>query len=130
MGEIFMVLFKVGDLDITPFIVAGSYAVSSQPEYDTWYDGNRTERRGIKRWKLKGSFNVKFMNANDYRSFLSALQEALTIQGYVEATVYNNKTRTITNEPIPVFVDFEPPNIEPLAGREDNEEINVRVTER
>ena len=72
MGEIYMVLFKVGDLDITPFIVAGSYAVSSQPEYDTWYDGNRTERRGIKRWKLKGSFNVKFMDANDYRSFLAS----------------------------------------------------------
>ena len=124
------VLFQVGNLDITPFIVAPSYNVSLQPEYDTWYDGNRTERRGIKRWKRKGSFNVKFMDPANSQTFLSTLQEALTVQGYVEAIVYDNKTRSVTETAIPVFVDFEPPNIEPLAGREDNEEITIRITER
>lgn len=125
-----MQLFKIGDLDVTPFIVLNSYEVSKQPEYVEWKDGNSTLRRGIKRWKLKGSFNVKFFNKSDYSSFLSAIETQLSSQtgGYNYALVYDNKTRT--NRNAYVFLDFEPPNVEPSIGTSFNEEITIDVTER
>lgn len=125
-----MVLFKIGELDITPFIVLNSYNISSQPEFDTWYDGNRLERRAIKRWKLKGSFEVKFFEQKDYQDFLHAIESQVELNSasYVRATVYDNKKRT-TKE-ADVYIDYEPANLEPIAGHEDNEETEITITER
>lgn len=123
-----MILFQIGALDITPFIVVSSYAVSSQSEYETWYDGNNTERRAVKRFKLRGSFSVKFFNTSDYQSFLSAVETAKGDGDYLYATVYDNKKRTTkaTN----VYFDYEPTNVEPVIGWADNEEIEITITER
>ena len=123
-----MVLFQIGALDITPFIVLNSYQVSSQPEYDTWYDGNRTERRGVKRIKLKGSFNVKFFSTQSYRDFLSAIETNKTSGDYVYVTVYDNKLRNVktTN----VFLDYEPVDNEPSIGWSFDEEMEIKITER
>lgn len=123
-----MVLFQIGALDITPFIVLGSYEISSQPDYDTWYDANRTERRAVKRVKLKGSFSVQFFSAKSYQDFLSAIETNKTTGDYLYATVYDNKTRSVktTN----VYVDYEPINVEPSIGRSFDEKIDITITER
>ena len=123
-----MVLFQIGALDITPFIVVSSYSVSSQPEYETWYDGNCTERRGVKRVKLRGSFSLKFFSNKSYQDFLTAVETAKGDGDYLYATVYDNKKRTTkaTN----VYFDYEPANIEPVIGWADNEEIEITITER
>lgn len=123
-----MVLFQIGALDITPFIVLNSYQVSSQPDYDTWFDGNRTERRGVKRKKLKGSFSVKFFSQKDYRDFLNAIETNKTTGDYIYVTVYDNKLRNVktTN----VFMDYEPIDIEPSIGWSFDEETEITITER
>lgn len=123
-----MVLFKIGDLDITPFIVLNTYTVSTQPDYNTWRDGNSTERRAVKRTRLKGDFSVKFFNRTDYNNFLDAIETNKTTGDYIYVTVYDNKLKNIktTN----VFMDYEPANLEPSVGWSFNEEIEVKVTER
>lgn len=124
-----MVLFQVGQLDITPFIVLNSYKVSSQPLFETWTDGDCLERRGVKRRKLKGTFNVKFFSANDFSSFLDAVEAARTSGDYITATVYDVKAKAIS-ENISVFFDYEPVNVLPSAGLSDTEEIEITITQR
>lgn len=123
-----MVLFQIGALDITPFIVLGSYNVSSQPDYNTWKDGNSTVRRAVKRKILKGSFNVLFFNSKDYYDFLAAIESNKTLGDYIYVTAYDNKLRNIKTAN--VFLDYEPINVEPMIGRSFNEEIEIKVTER
>lgn len=123
-----MVLFQIGVLDITPFIVLNTYAVSSQAQYQEWTDGNGTSRRGVKRLRLKGTFSVKFFDLNDYNSFLDAIEDNKTSGDYLLATAYDAKTRT-TKESY-YFIDYEPANLAPSVGHEFNEEIEITVTER
>lgn len=124
-----MVLFQVGQLDITPFIVLNSYKVSAQPLFESWTDGDCVERRGVKRRKLKGTFNVKFFSAKDFNDFLEAVEAARTSGDYITATVYDVKSRTIS-ENVTVFFDYEPPNVLPSAGLADTEEIEIKITQR
>lgn len=124
-----MVLFQVGQLDITPFIVLNSYKVSTQPEYDTWKDGDYTERRGIKRRKLKGTFSVKFFSGKDFNDFLTTIEGARTSGDYIIATVYDVKAKNIKENAL-VFFDYDPPDVYPSAGLSDTEEIEVTITER
>lgn len=123
-----MVLFKIGDLDITPFMVAGSYKVSRQPEYEEWKDGYSNERRGMKGWRLRGNFSLLFFDRKDYQDFLTTVENAVQPGGYLYATVYDNKTRNVmtTN----MFFDYDPANIEPLIGFSGCEQINISVSSR
>lgn len=115
-------------LDITPFIVAGSYGVSTQPEYEEWTDGYHSLRRTIKGWKLRGSFNVKFFSLQDYNNFLDTVENNILNGGYVYATVYDTKTKQVFTTY--VFIDYEPSNMAPLVGRSDNEEISITIIQR
>lgn len=125
-----MVLLQIGALDVTPFIVLNSYAVSEQCEYIQWYDGAGTDRRGIKRRKLIGSFSLHFMNPNDYKTFIETVESSKSSDyaDSIQATVYNNKTRSTTSTR--VYLDYDPPNIEPSAGYSFTEEFEVNLSER
>ena len=124
------VLLKIGELDVTPFIVLGTYAVSMQPEFDTWYDGNRTERRGIKRTKLKGTFSVRFFSLKDYNDFFDAIETNKTTGDYLTAAkVYDNKSRTEFSD-VDVYLDYEPTNQAPAVAREFGEDIEITLTAR
>lgn len=131
MAKLFEIpLSENTSLDITPFIVLNTYAVSTQAVYAEWTDGNCYERRGIKRRKLEGSFSVKFFSAKDYQDFLSAIENN-RVPGfdYIIANVYDNKKREV-KEGAAVYLDYEPPNVEPAIGFSFNEEIEITVTER
>ena len=130
-----MVLFQLTQngtstniLDVTPFIVAGSYDVSTQPDYEEWVDGYHSLRRTIKGWRLQGSFNVKFFSLSEYNNFLSAIENNILNGGYIYATVYDNKTKQVFTTY--VFIDYTLPNLAPLVGRSDNEEITINITQR
>jgi len=124
------VLLKIGELDVTPFIVLGTYGVSMQPEFDTWYDGNRTERRGIKRTKLKGTFSVRFFSLKDYNDFFDAIETNKTTGDYLTAAkVYDNKSRTEFSD-VDVYLDYEPTNQAPAVAREFGEDIEITLTAR
>lgn len=128
-----MVLFKLKSsgettFDVTPFIVLNTYAVSTQPDFDTWYDGNRTERRGVKRQKLKGTFSIKFFDKKDYADFFTFLESNKTSADYIDATAYDVKKRT-TKDSI-FYIDYEPANLEPSTGFSFNDEIELTITER
>lgn len=116
-------------LDVTPFIVLNTYDVSSQPVFKNWNDGNGHERRAVKRRRLEGSFNVKFFNLSDYQSFLAAI-EGQRVEGfdYISVKAYDNKSRTVKT--VNVYLDYEPPEIEPSIGWSFNEEIEINVKER
>lgn len=115
--------------DVTPFIVLNTYEVSSQPVYVDWVDGYDHSRRSVKRRKLKGSFDVKFFDVNNYRDFLSIVEEArVTGFDYIVANVYDNKLRTVKST-VNIYVDYELPNVEPSVGYSFNEEFTIDVEE-
>ena len=134
MSKLFEIKYTGGQssqtLDVTPFIVLSSYAVSSQADGSTWTDGNNHERRLVKRRRLKGSFSVKFFDRLDYVNFLEAIEGSRN-EGYDYSTadVYDNKTRTVKSNAL-VYIDYEPSNEEPTAGWDFTEEIEITITER
>ena len=116
--------------DVTPHIVLNSYNVSSQPDYETWTDGNQHERRGVKRRKLKGSFSLMFFDRTAYANFLNAIENGRETEfDYYTVNIYDNKARNYRST-VNVYLDFELPNVEPSIGYSFNEEIEVEVTER
>ena len=130
MSKLFEIPYSSGgSLDITPFIVLNTYSVSSVPVFDTWNDGNGHERRAVKRRRLEGTFSVKFFSSSAYQSFLAAIEgQRVTGYDYIPVNAYDNKTRTVKS--VNVYLDYEPPNVEPSVGRSFNEEIEITVTER
>ncbi len=125
-----MVLLRIGALDVTPFIALNSYSVSEQSEYIQWYDGAGTDRRGIKRRKLVGTFTLHFMSPNDYKTFIETVESSKSSDyaDSIAVTVYNNKARTTKDTR--VYLDYDPPNVEPSAGYTFTEEFEVTLSER
>lgn len=48
----------VGGIDITNYIVTGSYNINAVDQYEGWQDGNGVEHRVIIRSKVSGSFEI------------------------------------------------------------------------
>ena len=48
----------VGGIDISNYIVVGSYSVNASNQYESWKDGNGVEHRVIIRSKVTGSFEI------------------------------------------------------------------------
>lgn len=48
----------VGGIDISNYIVTGSYDINASDQYESWKDGNGIEHRVIIRSKVSGSFDI------------------------------------------------------------------------
>lgn len=48
----------VNSVDMTPYVVDGSYDVVSNDSYESWKDGNFVEHRVIVTSKVEGSFEI------------------------------------------------------------------------
>lgn len=68
----------VGGIDISNYIVSGSYSVNASDQYESWMDGNGVEHRIIVRSKVSGSFEIgccdKTITLSD---FLAAWESAV-----------------------------------------------------
>ena len=84
------ILAVIGNTDLTNHIVHDTYAVNSEPVYESWTDGNFREHRIYIRDRVKGSFDIAFLGADNqvYQDFLDLLanethNRRLTIGLYV-----------------------------------------------
>ena len=48
----------VNNVDLTPYVVDGTYKVDSSDTYESWQDGNMREHRIVVRSKVSGSFQI------------------------------------------------------------------------
>lgn len=48
----------VNDMDLTPYVVNGSYKINASDRYESWEDGNLIEHRIIVGSKVSGSFKI------------------------------------------------------------------------
>lgn len=48
----------VNSIDMTPYVVDGSYDVKSEDSYESWKDGNYVEHRVIVTSKVNGEFEI------------------------------------------------------------------------
>ncbi len=56
----------VSGINLTPYVVQGTYKVDSKDSYESWKDGNMLEHRVIIAQKIEGSFDIVCSNrAND-----------------------------------------------------------------
>lgn len=84
----------VGGIDITNYIVTGSYNVNAADQYESWQDGNRREHRVIIRSKVSGSFEIgccdKTITLSDFLdAWNSAVDNGVVTMG---CTVLNTGT--------------------------------------
>ncbi len=85
------ILFKISSYDMTKYVVKSTYDVNTEPEFESWRDGNFHEHRIYVRDRIKGSFDVIFFGNDNtpYDNFITRLSNATnnrlsTITVYVE----------------------------------------------
>ena len=86
-------LVVIGGVDISRHIAKDTYKMDSESIYESWTDGNYHEHRIPIRNKVKGSFEVTFLDEDNgaYQDFLDLLDSAtddeiLTMGAFVQNT--------------------------------------------
>lgn len=85
-----MRLFVLNDVDYTSNITVPSYKVQSEAVEKTWEDATYTNHTDFLRWRIKGSFTIYFDDADQFHSFLDALENMRGTDNYIPATFYDN----------------------------------------
>lgn len=102
-------LFKVGSVDYTNHIVAGSYDINLIKKYKEWTDGFGAGHRDQRVPKVEGSLDIAFRTAEEYRQFLNDLENAKYNAEYqYSITVKPNNVVPEVSKTIHAFVDFKP----------------------
>lgn len=130
-----MKLFVITDLsgrevlDLTQRIELGTYQVNKQWQYEEWEDSNYTKHKERTCRKGIGSFTLKFFSIDEYREFVTAIENNTRSDGSTQVRVYYNNL--MNTDVANMFIDFEPKNDLPSYGvRADYEGIDITVEER
>lgn len=121
-------LFTINGKDYTNLIVAPSYKVNYEEEYEEWTDANYTIHHEVTRGRIKGDFSIKFHDENDYRGLIHDLETNRTTGNYIRIGVYVNNKDTF--EIIDAYVKLTVSNIVPYLGRKKTDSFTVEVEER
>lgn len=97
------IFLKISDLDLTPFLDIQNHAVNRSEVYQSWTDGNWTERRELVRTRVQGMTTVGFSKAEDFDAFTRQMQTARQTGGFYAVTVFVNNTGETAE--IDAFVD-------------------------
>lgn len=119
-------LVTVNSFDLTPYIVAKTYAVNRQDVFDEWTDGNGIVHRNITRTRIEGEFQAKFWKHSAYATFMSNMAGVKT-DGYYPMTVYLNNAETTSSANL--YVEYAPAMTYKYTTPE-YEVINFKVRER
>ena len=124
-----MQLINIGGHDFTESIIVPSYVVDKKDIFITWTDGNHVERRHKTRTKVSGSFNMFFNSVEEYKTFLSCVNDNKQLGGYIpNCKVYCNNIDEV--ELVDLFIDYDFPDLLPVIGTKENEECTINITER
>lgn len=84
--------FKINTTDYSGHVIAGSYAVNSNPVTVDWTDANGVTHKQKIRDKVSGTFQMWFRSLTDYNTFLTVLSNNTTSALKVPLTLsVNNK---------------------------------------
>ena len=98
--------FKIGTTDYSGHVIAGSYKVNNEPQYQTWKDASQRTHRQKLRDQVVGSFDMFFRTVSDYEDFKSKIAAAKDSEDdsvSISVTVNN----TSTQADIHAFVDYK-----------------------
>ena len=101
-----MAIFKVGNIDYSNRVIAGSYNVQTKPVYSSWYDADEVEHRRPSRQRTEGTFDMFFKTIAEYNAFVSQVATVQLSDLTVQCTVNSNTTNTEVTSYF--FVDFSP----------------------
>lgn len=88
-------VFMIGTTDISEHILADSYSMNADSEYEQWQDGNYVYHRVPVRIRIKGSFKLKFKTETDYNNFINLVKASRENDGSILCTAYvNNLAQT------------------------------------
>lgn len=97
----------IGSTDISEYIVAGTYRMDAEAQYESWQDGNFVEHRIIVTEKISGSFDVVCSNQDGsitLADFIDIIQDADN-NGIITCSVY--VTNKGASEAINAFYDIK-----------------------
>lgn len=83
-----MLLCKIGQYDLTPMMIRGSYSVNEVDSFKAWQNGYGRSRRSINGTKIAGSFSFKPRTQEEYEEVVAKIEEAKNEEGITEASVY------------------------------------------
>lgn len=125
-------LFKIGEVDWTPYLTVPDYSVNDIPVYDEWTDANKTKHRDLACSKLNGTFTVKCPSLTVLDTLLDSLDGAKDQYGcfYTISSIWCNNTRTAKTN-VKCYIDMEDMSNEiPIMGLTDQSGFEITIEER
>lgn len=121
-------LFRINNVDISQYIIAGTYEVNKQDVTVVWQDANWHTRKNKVRTKVVGSFDVLFLKKSDYDEFSELLKSAKNPSGYYPCRVQTNNTLETIN--CNMFIDISPVRDRKDDGTHIMKKFTIVVEER
>lgn len=118
----------IGQTNITDYIVADTYSMDAESQYESWRDGNYVEHRIIITEKISGSFNVVCSNETLDLDDLYDLFDNAANNGVITATVY--VTNKGTTEAISAYYALKSADHIIRADGTYIDVVTVEITER
>ena len=85
-------MFIINETDYSGHVIAGSYAVNSEPMTSDWVDANGVTHKQKLRDKVKGTFDMWFRNIDDYNDFIEDIDDNTATNLTIPLTVEVNNT--------------------------------------
>lgn len=99
-------IFAINGTDISNDILTGTYQINDVDAFEEWKDGWGVVHHDIYGHKCKGSFELLFKTAADYRDFVQLVKSSKTSSGWHVCEVSINNT--FVTERRNCFLTFEP----------------------
>lgn len=127
--------FKPSGSDTT-CIIMNTYDVNDQPQYEEWVDANYKVHRVFNRFKVQGSFQVKFNKKADFEEFLNKFGSPMHTYDPIYLSVFvNNRassSSTVALKRAYFYVDYTTKNEMPYmdGGKEESlEGFTINISE-
>lgn len=117
-------------------IVANSYDVNDQPQYEEWIDANYKVHRVLTRQKIEGNFQVKFTKKADIEEFMQKFGDPAHRYHHIYLKVFVNNRLGYSQQDQYVtayfYVDYTTKNELPYmdGGKEESlEGFTINISE-
>lgn len=125
-----MVMFSINGNDFSNRVIAENYKVQSNRVEQTWVDGNQNKHWVWvgKKTTISGSFEMQFLDEEEYNNFRRVLDRETTGDCLVPVTLCDNKTnREVTTK---VHISFTLSRGRTDLWKDYFERITVTVEEK
>ncbi|MCR5450697.1 MAG: hypothetical protein K6F23_15030 [Solobacterium sp.] len=90
-----IVLFKIGNTDLTDYLDIQGYNVNKTEEFSEWIDANYIHHRNVVRTRLSGRLKLGFKSTAAVTNFLNVLDSNVQPGNYYPASVFANNDNTL-----------------------------------